>query len=501
MAMKINIKHISLKAVQFIKKHDNWFCLILIILSIYGVTINLGIENTDELWNFQNVYKIYNGFQIYEDANVIVTPLFFWIGKILFLILGANLLTFRIYNILIMTSLYFVTYLLLKQLKINRKIAIIIVLIFMIFKNYSFVLAQANYNTMALALCILGVLLYIKKYRYHTIIQAILLFLIFSTKQNIGVFYAIGLFFSELISKNEIKAKIKNIMIEGFLFLAFLVLLLLYFYYNNNLYGFIDYTILGMEEFVDKNISISIHNIILAIFFITINIVLTKIFIKYKKVNEMQKKQLIILNCFSIPMVFNMIPIFNEVHFQMGMYLSILLFIFLSKILLEEINLKLKNKTIDIILIISCSFTCLVSAVFFTNWINEVCMEDYRFNKEHPFYGGLYKKELIKNIDNITTYIKNNKNNVIVLSDKAAFYMVPMKKSNGKMDLPFKGNLGKNGENGLIEQIRNMKQIEILMEKNIEDIHYQESKVVRQYIVENMNKIGEIEEFEIYEPR
>lgn len=231
MAMKINIKHISLKAVQFIKKHDNWFCLILIILSIYGVTINLGIENTDELWNFQNVYKIYNGFQIYEDANVIVTPLFFWIGKILFLILGANLLTFRIYNILIMTSLYFVTYLLLKQLKINRKIAIIIVLIFMIFKNYSFVLAQANYNTMALALCILGVLLYIKKYRYHTIIQAILLFLIFSTKQNIGVFYAIGLFFSELISKNEIKAKIKNIMIEGFLFLAFLVLLLLYFYY------------------------------------------------------------------------------------------------------------------------------------------------------------------------------------------------------------------------------------------------------------------------------
>lgn len=499
--MKINIKHIILKIIQFMKKHDNWFCVILIILSIYGVTINIRIENTDELWNFQNVYKMYNGLQIYKDANVIVTPLFFWIGQILFTILGANLLTFRIYNILIMTGLYFVTYLLLKQLKVEKKIAIIIVLIFITYKSYSFVLAQANYNKMALVLCILGVLLYIKQYKNNTIIQAIVLFLIFSTKQNIGIFYAIGLFLSELLTKSEIKIKIRNIIVEVFLFFVFLVILLLYFYNNNNLYGFIDYTILGIEEFVNKNISVSIYNIILAIFFVSINFILTKIFINHKKVDKIQKKQLIILNCFSIPMVLNMIPIFNEVHFQMGMYLSILLFIYLSKILLQEINFKLKNKIIDIILIVLCILTCSISAIFFTNWVYEVYAKNYRFTKEHPFYGGLYNKELIENINNVTTYIKNNENDVIVLSDKAAFYMIPMKRSNGKMDLPFKGNLGKHGENGLIEQIKNRNDIEILIEKNIEDIHYQESKIVRKYIIENMNKIGEIEEFEIYQPR
>lgn len=498
---KINIKYTPLKAIEFMKKHDNWFCVILIILSTYGITINVGIQNTDELWNFQNVYKMCNGFQIYKDANVIVTPLFFWIGQMLFTILETNLLTFRIYNILIMAGLYFVTYLLLKQLKVQKKIAIIIVLIFITYKSYSFVLAQANYNKMALVLCILGVLLYIKQYKNNTIIQAIVLFLIFSTKQNIGIFYAIGLFLSELLTKNEIKVKIRNIVVEGLLFSGFLIILLLYFYHNNILYGFIDYTILGIQEFVNKNISLSIYNIILAVFFVSINIVLTKIFINHKKVNQMQKKQLIILNCFSIPMVLNMVPIFNEVHFQMGMYLSILLFLYLSKILLQEINFKLKNKIIDTILIMFCILTCSVSTIFFTNWINEVYAKDYKFIKQHPFYGGLYDQELIENITNVTTYIKNNQNDVIVLSDKAALYMIPMKSSNGKMDLPFKGNLGKEGENGLVEQIKNRNNIEILIEKNIEDIHYQESKMVRQYIVENMNKIGEIEEFEIYRPR
>ena len=33
---------------------------------------------------------MYNGFVIYKDANVICTPLFFYIGNLLFRVLGAN---------------------------------------------------------------------------------------------------------------------------------------------------------------------------------------------------------------------------------------------------------------------------------------------------------------------------------------------------------------------------------------------------------------------------
>lgn len=485
--------------IQFIKKHDNVFSLILIILSIYGVTMDVILENADELWNFQNVYKMYNGIQIYNDINVIVTPLFFWIGKLLLTILGANLLTFRIYNIIIMTIFYFAIYLLLKKLDINKKVAMIIVLLLIPFKGYYLVLDQANYNEMAVMLCILGVLFYLNQYKHHSIIQGVFLFLIFSTKQNIGVFYAIGLFFSEIITITNRKDKIKNIIIEISVFLTFLILMLTYFYHTEILYNFVNYTVLGIREFANENIFINISNLILSVFFVTMNLVLTRIFIKNNKVNVEQKKQLIVLNCFSIPLIFIMIPIFNDSHFLSGIYLSFLLFSFLMYLLVTEIKIKIKSEITCSVLVILSILTCFISTMNFVNWGKFVFTRDYRFDRQEPFYGGIYDEELIENMEHVIAYIENQPKRVIVLSSKASLYMIPTKRNNGRMDLPLKGNLGKGGEKGLIEEIKKLNNIEILIEKDENKIHYQESKEVRKYIIENMDKKGEIEEFEIYQ--
>ena len=65
------------------------------------------------------------------------------------------------------------------------------------------------------------------------------------------------------------------------------------------------------------------------------------------------------------------------------------------------------------------------------------------------------------------------------------------------MDLPFYGNLGKDGEDGLIEDINNLKRSNVLILKSEERI-IQESTKVRQFIRDSYEKIGEIEEFEIY---
>lgn len=494
------MKDVALKIVQTIKKHDNFFVILLIIVSICGVTMYVSLESLDELWNFQNTYKMYNGFQIYQDANVIVTPLFFWIGELLLTIVGANLLTFRIYNIIIITSLYFITYLLLKSLKIDKKLAILF-LTFIVFNSYTLVLAQANYNTMALMWSVLGVLLYIKKPKNNTILQGVLLFLIFSAKQNIGIFYAIGLFCSEILTENKLKTKVKNIIIESFVFLSLFILLLLYFYYDNNLYHFINYAVLGIQEFANENFHANVSNMILAVFFVSINIILTTIFIRHKKVDMVQKTQLIVLNCFAIPLVLIMIPIFNRVHFLLGSYLATLLFIYLANIFLQEVDVKIKNKIIYIIIVILSTTACLISIAHLIDWVCVVHDKDYQFKKEEPFYGGIYRKELIENINHVTRYIENSDNQIIILSHKASLYMIPTKRSNGMMDLPFKGNLGKEGEKGLIEQIKNIENVEILIEKEEDDIHYQESKLAREYIIQNMDKIGEIEEFEIYQSK
>lgn len=492
------MKSVVLKVSDFIKEHDNIFSIILIFLSIYGVTLYVPIINSDELWNFQNVYKLYNGFQIYTDANVIITPLFFWIGKLIFNIFGANFLAFRIYGILISVAFYFITYLLIKELRIRKKIAIIITMFLISFKGYYIILGQANYNTMALLFCMLGVLLYIRKYKYNNFLQGTILFLVFATKQNIGVFYAIGLFIYGILRNGKIKEKIKNLIIQFSIFSILILVMLIYFYKNNILYDFLNIAFFGIKEFAKENISINIINTIIITFLIFINLFLTIVYIKNKKVNETEKEKLLILECFSFPLILIVVPIVNDMHFLMGIYLSSILFIYQLYIMIMQIGFKISKKIINIVFIAQTIFMITYSTYYFIEWAITINSKDYNINKQNPFYGGLIDESTKKSIDNVVKYIESNSNNVIVLSSKAAFYMIQTNRSNGIMDLPNKGNLGKEGEEGLIEKIKNLYNTEILIEKNEEDLMWQESKMVREYILNNMQKIGEIEEFYIY---
>ena len=165
----------------------------------------------------------------------------------------------------------------------------------------------------------------------------------------------------------------------------------------------------------------------------------------------------------------------------------------------KRINFKLDRKLMSGMLTILSVAMCGFSVYNFCIWNTNINnLEKYNIDKKSPYYGGVIEKEKIQNINVVENYIKNNENNVIILSYKAALYMVPIQRNNGMMDLPFKGNLGKDGEKGLIEKIKNMENTEILIVKDEKDIMWQESKLVREYIKENMQNIGEIEEFEIW---
>ena len=86
------------KVKQHLEKHEIIYILILIIFAISCRSFNISeLTSNDELWNFSNIYNMTCGFTIYKDINVIITPLFFWIGTLLFKIFGSNYLTFRFY--------------------------------------------------------------------------------------------------------------------------------------------------------------------------------------------------------------------------------------------------------------------------------------------------------------------------------------------------------------------------------------------------------------------
>ena len=51
---------------------------------VYAFIYLVLVVSGDELWNFNNAYKMYNGYTLYKDSNLIITPFFFYIAYALF---------------------------------------------------------------------------------------------------------------------------------------------------------------------------------------------------------------------------------------------------------------------------------------------------------------------------------------------------------------------------------------------------------------------------------
>lgn len=136
------------KAKKFLKI---MFSVILLILPIALISINNELIIGDELWNFQNIMKMINGGKIYVDNNVIITPIFYFLGMPLIKFFGSNILGFRIYNVIIFCILILSSFLIFKLLKIdNLKSILYAFLIFLFVMPY--ISVGANYNVLAISL-------------------------------------------------------------------------------------------------------------------------------------------------------------------------------------------------------------------------------------------------------------------------------------------------------------------------------------------------------------
>ena len=483
-------------------KHDNCIVFIMMCLLTLGITLNVNIESSDELWNFQNIYKMYNGFTIYSDANVICTPLFFYIGKILFNLFGANFFVFRIYNMIIVSTMFLFSYKILKILKFSKKVAILINLLIILTSNYTLILVQANYNVLALLFSLIGIHLNLQKNEINNtkislvFIQSIITFAIFMTKQNIGILYLIGYIVYIIIQKTIIREKIKEITVYILTNLTLIAVFCVFLYWQNNLYNLINYAILGIREFTIENMNLSIDVIIITLIILITNFVFSIFLFKTKNIKEEEKNNIYILDIFSTMMSGFIIPIANRAHFFIGIFIAIITSIYLIKLI---VNIKKKIRIVSYIIelaTIGIVWTMLlISIINLFNWYKNVKSMNYDY--KNPFFGGISNKQQEEEIEKVDKFILSQEDDVIILSHRAALYMVPLGKNNGKFDLAFKGNLGKDGEEGLIADLKARKYI-ILIEKNPQDMNYQESNLVREYITKNYNNIGEIENLLIY---
>ena len=456
------------KAKEIIKKHENIFIIILTILMIIGYCFNVYLEAGDEIWNFQNIYKMLNGYKIYTDANVITTPLFHFIGYAFLKIFGQNIFVFRIYGFFMMLIMYFLIYEILKRLcKSNFFVFIYFCIMIMLTENLS--LWLASYNKLAIDFVLLGVflnLIWIEKKEKHNIIQALIMFLVFFTKQNIGLFYILGICLYQFIHEKSIKNMIKQMAILG-IFIGISMLLFIYF---GIFHDFINYAVLGIGEFAKGNIYGQIERIIQIIFSLIFIISMSIFLIRKRMIKNEEKDRLIFLTTVSIPLVLIAFPIFDEYHTTLGCIVAFITIMYiLDYMLLRNILVGKLKKIIEKLLIIFILITIYFSIVqlfYYKNNLSKQYFGDYN----HPFYGGFFNEDDAKEYQNVKKYMENSKENVIVLTPDAALYTIPLKKSNGAMDLPHLGNMGKNGEDSMIEKIKRMHNTKFLIQKDEENL-------------------------------
>lgn len=238
------------KVLKKVKEKDIDLYLIIFVLIIMANSKNI-LAAGDQLWNFANIYKMSIGYQIYQDLNVIITPLFFWIGEVLFKILGANYQTFAIYNIIIFQTLLILINTILKQLEIGKtRRTTLILLIFILFRIL--MSGGANYNTIALIPILYSVLLLLKNNQNYYL-QGILIMITFMFKQNMGIYHGIGIVIVIITNHDNVKEKVKNMLKMIMVNAILLAIFLAYLYAKGILYDFFNFAICGINEFGRNN--------------------------------------------------------------------------------------------------------------------------------------------------------------------------------------------------------------------------------------------------------
>lgn len=305
----------------------------------------------DELWTFSNTYKMYNGYEIYKDCNVIATPVFFYIGELLFFIFSPNMLVFRFYNVLINSLLYFGIYELNKLFGISKRKSLLYTLALIIFENILNYYG-ANYNNLVYVFVICGIIFNIKQ--KNNVLKGLILFLIFMTKQNVGVYYFVGICLYYLWDKNNLKKNIKSLIIQGTIAFICFGIYCLYLYCNGTLVYFYDMAFCSISEFSVKNLKFAGETI--CVFLIQLMTLIFALFsVLSKKVNLSSdiKNNIKLILCISMPLCAVEYPLFNNAHLVYGAFFCMVcLFLIMDKLIISDFVIKNKVINISIISII-----------------------------------------------------------------------------------------------------------------------------------------------------
>ena len=216
-----------------------------------------------------------------------------------------------------------------------------------------------------------------------------------------------------------------------------------------------------------------------------------------KTKNNELKRNIIILLVYALCETINIYPILNKWHCTFALSLYIILGVYeLTYLLKDFLEIEAIKKTIKAI--IYCVLICASIFIIFATNNYILWNRKQNLNYNNPYYGAIIENDLLKLKEVICKYISNSNKRVIVINIDALLYGIELNRFNGYYDMPLRGNIGLNGEQRLIDDIKKMKNTIILL-PNDEIEYTQYVNDVRAFVKNTYTKTGEIEHYDIYE--
>ena len=421
------------------------FCYIMIFCFNFFRPIDL-----DLMWNYGFSQNVSKGLIMYRDFNMVITPLYPAITGLLMHVLGNNMIIFYIINTFYAMLTLFIVY------KLDKKI------IFPFFIYFLFNTAP-GYNTLSVFYVFL--LIYLEKNNKSDYLIGLVISLAFLTKSSIGVFLALPTLYyikkPKKILKRIIPFIITNLLVVG------------YFHLNNALYDYINFAFLGLLDFSNGNGNFN---------FITIIVVLVSIYL-IKEYIKTKDKELLYIIAFQI-MAY---PLFNISH-------TLLALIPVVYYLLK------KHPKINTLIIKTAPIFILIPIISLIINYN-LCSPTYDNNLFKYRY---LQKEYRDDLNALESYFKGNYDNVYFFIMEAYLYKLSLTIPINEYDLTLKGNLGYNGEEKMIEKIKDLDDHSIIVtslafeESTTSMLKTQASKKIYDYITNNFSTIGQFHKFRVY---
>ncbi len=484
---------------KMFKKKEKLCLYTAIVLFVASQVLPNSVDNLDEMWNFNFARCITNGLIPYKEFNMINGPLLSLISAIFLKILGQEMIVTRILAIVLDSTILIMTYKIMDKLEVKDYLKYIILVILAGIMMPYFAL---DYNWATLLLVLIIIYLEMKKDSSwkREIIIGILAGLTITLKQTTGAIIVLAVLGWNLLTVRnyeDLKTYLKNMSLRllGIITVVFVFIIILLKLGAIN--DYLDYCIFGIKTFSNrisyvnrliKNTSIIIR--ILSIIPLPIYIILGYKYIKTSM------KEFLILFTYSIAQMVVVYPISDEAHFVLAITPTAISIGYLLNSLVDIIKVPKKEEVFANTFLGGLLF--LTAIVYFAFGINNYRLQNINYELQHFKYLPMEEKQ-IDEVKKMDEFIKAQEKPVYILDASAAIYMIPIDRYNKDYDMFNKGNLGSQGEDGQIEKLKNLENKIILIKNQKYNRNWQNPEKVREYIIDNMNKTGEVGVFDIYE--